>query len=198
MKLWKAKTSNFVQEKYRRIGKKRFFLNIVIAFFIVIILLLLDQLTKNLIFTQSEFEISTQKGFVKQISWWIIGFRPLLHQGVTSKINEIIGFTGIHIFALILGISLLISVPFSPKYFLTVFLAILMSGNIGNEIDRLLNNNTVKDILYFPFWPGFRGTFNFADVFIVCGPAGILIFFIIDFIRDIFRKNRRFRKKTRN
>ncbi|EXU61229.1 signal peptidase II [Mesomycoplasma ovipneumoniae] len=190
----------YINSKYIKIGKKRLLINILIAFLVILVTLLIDQLTKNLIFTYEEYRESTDKGFVKIISWGFIGFRPLLHQGVTSGINNIIGFTGIHIFAFLLSLLLLILIPFSKKYSLTIFMAILLGGNWGNEIDRILDDNHVKDLLFLPFARS-SGTFNFADIFIFVGPIGIFIVSLYDHAQPWISKklkNKIFRKRSKN
>ncbi|MDW2930367.1 signal peptidase II [Mesomycoplasma ovipneumoniae] len=191
----------YINSKYTKIGKKRLLINILIAFLVILVTLLIDQLTKNLIFTYEQYRESTDKStFVKVISWGFIGFRPLLHQGVTSGINKFIGFTGIHIFAFLLSLILLILIPFSKKYSLTVFMAILLGGNWGNEIDRILDDNHVKDLLFLPFVRA-SGTFNFADIFIFVGPIGIFIISLYDHAQPWISKklkNKIFRKKSKN
>ncbi|WP_069096939.1 signal peptidase II [Mesomycoplasma ovipneumoniae] len=199
----KTKTNaiiKYINSKYIKIGKKRLLINILIAFFVVLVTLLIDQLSKNLVFTLEEYRESTDKGFVKSISWGFIGFRPLLHRGVTSGINNIIGFTGIHIFAFLLSLLLLILIPFSRRYSLTIFMAILLGGNWGNEIDRILDDNHVKDLLFLPFLRS-SGTFNFADIFIFVGPIGIFIVSLYDQTWPWISKklkNKIFRKKDKN
>ncbi|MDW2835460.1 signal peptidase II [Mesomycoplasma ovipneumoniae] len=190
----------YINSKYIKIGKKRLLINILIAFLVILVTLLIDQLTKNLIFTYEEYRESTDKGFVKVISWVFIGFRPFLHQGVTSGINNVIGFTGIHIFAFLISLILLILIPFSKRYALTIFMAILLGGNWGNEIDRILDNNHVKDLLFLPFVRS-SGTFNFADIFIFVGPIGIFIISLYDHAQPWISKklkNKIFRKKSKN
>lgn len=190
----------YINSKYIKIGKKRLIINILIAFFVVLVTLLIDQLSKNLVFTYEEYRESTDKGFVKIISWGFIGFRPFLHQGVTSGINNIIGFTGIHIFAFLISLILLILIPFSKRYSLTIFMAILLGGNWGNEIDRILDDNHVKDLLFLPFVSS-SGTFNFADIFIFVGPIGIFIISLYDQVGPWILKrlkNKIFKKKNKN
>lgn len=190
----------YINSKYIKIGKKRLIINILIAFLVILITLLIDQLSKNLVFTYEEYRESTDKGFVKSISWGFIGFRPFLHQGVTSGINNVIGFTGIHIFAFLISLILLILIPFSKRYSLTIFMAILLGGNWGNEIDRILDDNHVKDLLFLPFVSS-SGTFNFADIFIFVGPIGIFIISLYDqagpwILKRL--KNKIFKKKNKN
>ncbi|MDW2906265.1 signal peptidase II [Mesomycoplasma ovipneumoniae] len=190
----------YINSKYIKIGKKRLIINILIAFLVILVTLLIDQLTKNLIFTYEQYRESTDKGFVKTISWGFIGFRPFLHQGVTSGINNVIGFTGIHIFAFLISLILLILIPFSKRYSLTIFMAILLGGNWGNEIDRILDDNHVKDLLFLPFISS-SGTFNFADIFIFVGPIGIFIVSLYDQVRPWILKrlkNKIFKKKNKN
>ncbi|WP_069098448.1 signal peptidase II [Mesomycoplasma ovipneumoniae] len=190
----------YINSKYIKIGKKRLIINILIAFLVILITLLIDQLSKNLVFTYEEYRESTDKGFVKTISWGFIGFRPFLHQGVTSGINNVIGFTGIHIFAFLISLILLILIPFSKRYSLTIFMAILLGGNWGNEIDRILDDNHVKDLLFLPFVSS-SGTFNFADIFIFVGPIGIFIVSLYDQTWPWISKklkNKIFRKKDKN
>ncbi|WP_434336761.1 signal peptidase II [Mesomycoplasma conjunctivae] len=188
------KFKKYLFSKYYQVGKKRMIINAIAASIIVFLLLLLDQLTKNLIFTNEEFIESTKSGFVRVIEWKIIGFRPLLHPGVTSKINEIIGFTTIHIFAFFIAVILIISILFSKNYLFLVFMSTLLAGDIGNEIDRYTflydkeNNNAVKDILFLPYRDS--GTFNFADIFIFVGPIGMLLVVFIEAIIKKFRESK--------
>ncbi len=52
-----------------------------------------------------------------------------------------------------------------------VLCAAVAAGDIGNFIDRMRFNNTVKDIIFSPFiekWSNRElGTFNFADTYII-------------------------------
>lgn len=55
---------------------------------------------------------------------------------------------------------------------------ILLAGNIGNELDRLLYQNGVKDIIFIPYRD--KGTFNFADIFIISGPIGMVVIMVFE------------------
>lgn len=180
------------QEQIRKLGKKRIFINIVISFIIVLVCLLIDQLSKNLVFSDSQYKNSE---LAQQYDWGFIGFRPFLHYGVTTKINDLIGFEGIHIFAFALTVFLLISIPFSKRYAYVFFFSILLAGNWGNELDRFINNNGVKDLIFIPYRD--NGTFNFADVFIFLGPSGFALSYFIDYILEKY-KNSNSKKSTNN
>lgn len=70
-----------------------------------------------------------------------------------------------------------------------LFLAMILvlSGGIGNMIDRVFKGGSVVDFLHFTFWPDFP-VFNLADCAIVVGAALLIIYFIIDLYRDQKRK----------
>ncbi len=66
-----------------------------------------------------------------------------------------------------------------------MFWAIMMvlSGGIGNMIDRIFFGGKVIDFLHFEFWPTFP-VFNVADCAIVLGAGLLILYFIIDIIND--------------
>lgn len=57
----------------------------------------------------------------------------------------------------------------------------VLSGGIGNMIDRIFRGGAVIDFLHFTFWPEFP-VFNLADCAIVLG-AGMLVLY---FVKDLF------------
>ena len=63
----------------------------------------------------------------------------------------------------------------------------VLSGGIGNMIDRIFRGGSVIDFLHFTFWPDFP-VFNVADCFIVIGAAFLIVYFISDLYRDQKRK----------
>lgn len=156
----------------KRVSKKRLLLNALFLCVLLLILLLIDQLTKNLIFKHEDFKTSAPPESLWINHGWI-GFRPLLHQGVTSGLAKKFGFTVIHIFAFLLLFILIFSVLLSKNYYFAAFMIVLLAGNIGNELDRLLYENGVKDIIFIPYRD--NGTFNFADIFIIAGPIGMVL-----------------------
>lgn len=187
-------TKDKFQEKITKLGKKRIYINIAILFIVVFVCLLIDQLSKNLVFSDADYNDKFSV-INKVYNWGFIGFRPLLHHGVTTKIDNLIGFTGIHIFAFALTIFLLIFIPFSKHYAYAFFLSILLAGNWGNELDRFINDNSVKDLIFIPYRD--NGTFNFADVFIFLGPSGFALVYFIDYILEKY-KNSNNKKNANN
>lgn len=59
---------------------------------------------------------------------------------------------------------------------------LVLSGGVGNMIDRIFRGGEVIDFLHFEFWPTFP-VFNVADCAIVLG-AGLMIFYFIKGIID--------------
>jgi signal peptidase II len=54
-------------------------------------------------------------------------------------------------------------------------LAAIAAGGIGNLIDRVLHDGAVTDFLYLGVGPLHTGIFNFADVVVMLGLAGLLL-----------------------
>jgi signal peptidase II len=67
------------------------------------------------------------------------------------------------------------------SFFEMLCLALVFAGGIGNLCDRLFNGYVVDFIM--PLFIDFP-TFNIADVGITCGIVGVLICFVVRFIRE--------------
>ena len=62
-------------------------------------------------------------------------------------------------------------------------LSLVVSGGIGNLIDRIFRNGKVIDFLHFEFWPEFP-VFNVADCAIVVGVGFLMLYFVMDTINE--------------
>ena len=60
---------------------------------------------------------------------------------------------------------------------------LILSGGIGNMIDRIFNGGKVIDFLHFEFWPTFP-VFNIADCAIVMGSGLLIVYFVLDAIKE--------------
>lgn len=67
-------------------------------------------------------------------------------------------------------------------------ISLVLSGGIGNMIDRIFRGGRVVDFLHFQFWPTFP-VFNVADCAVVIGYGLLILYFVLDIIKD-FKKNR--------
>ena len=68
-------------------------------------------------------------------------------------------------------------------------ITLVLSGGIGNMIDRVFHGGNVIDFLHFEFWPTFP-VFNVADCAIVIG-AGLLMLYFFKGIIDEEKQKRR-------
>lgn len=59
----------------------------------------------------------------------------------------------------------------------------VLSGGIGNMIDRVFHGGNVVDFLHFEFFPSFP-IFNIADCAIVVGAGLLILYFILDAIKE--------------
>lgn len=66
-------------------------------------------------------------------------------------------------------------------------LCLVLGGGIGNLIDRVFRGGNVVDFMEFGFidFP----VFNVADIAVCIGAGLILLYFILDFVKDARRKN---------
>ena len=59
----------------------------------------------------------------------------------------------------------------------------MISGGIGNLIDRVFRDGKVIDFLHFEFYPTFP-VFNVADIAVVTGAGLLILYFVLDTIKD--------------
>ncbi|VEU77933.1 signal peptidase II [Mycoplasmopsis columbinasalis] len=152
--------------------------------------LLLDQITKITIFkwNSSHTDGLYVSDHSSAVSWGIIGFRSVGHYGVTlfPQKNNAIVINTVQALSIVLCLVFLTAPLFCKKKTIFVFLAMVMAGAAGNMIDRFAFNGMVKDILYVPFLEKWRGrdagTFNLADLFIVVGGFGSVLYYGINSI----------------
>lgn len=63
-------------------------------------------------------------------------------------------------------------------------ITMILAGGIGNMIDRIFRGGEVVDFIQFAFWKSFP-VFNIADCTIVIGCGLLILFFIMDTVKDI-------------
>ncbi|MBR2744549.1 MAG: signal peptidase II [Clostridia bacterium] len=156
-----------------------------IKFFILIkILLVIDQITKAII-------VSNKESFPKEVIRGVLDFTYCENRGIAF------GFASGHVrlFSIVTLIILAIIVIAVFKKFdklsklQSVGIAMLISGGIGNFIDRAFRSYVVDfidfgKIINFPI-------FNIADIYVVCGVIIIGISFFIDNRSGDIDKNNR-------
>ncbi len=60
---------------------------------------------------------------------------------------------------------------------------LILSGGIGNMLDRIFREGKVVDFIEFAFWKSFP-IFNIADIAVVIGCAGLIAVLLIDTVKD--------------
>ena len=65
---------------------------------------------------------------------------------------------------------------------------LVLSGGIGNMIDRVFRDGNVIDFLHFEFFPSFP-VFNVADCAIVVGAGLLILYFLIDSVKESKQKS---------
>ena len=88
-------------------------------------------------------------------------------------------------FVMIICVAMLIKKTFDSKCMFWA-LCLVLSGGIGNLIDRVFRGGNVVDFLEFGFidFP----VFNIADIAVCIGAALICLYFVLDFIKDRHNK----------
>ena len=159
-------------------NKKTIIINYVVFLSLIFVLLLIDLLTKQYLF---------DGGNLNQITYqnWLFGIRSYPNPGLTvfrdAKIDIVLVST-INIFILIVC---LISLIFWKNILLSIFIAFIFSGSLGNTVDRLAFSY-VRDIIFTPWLD--KGTFNFADMDVIIGSFGFLITILILYLIPYFKK----------
>lgn len=154
----------------------------ILAILIGAIFLTVDQITKYYII--SNFEIGGTADFIDGLidivfvtneggAWGIL-------QGYTWALLSITAIMMIICFTLLLKLGRRNKIVFWAISF-------ILFGGIGNMIDRVFRDGSVVDFLHFEFWPTFP-VFNVADCAVVIGGGLLILYFIIDSIKDLRAK----------
>lgn len=69
-------------------------------------------------------------------------------------------------------------------------ITLVLSGGIGNMYDRIFRGGEVIDFLHFEFWPTFP-VFNIADCAIVIGAGLLILYFILDTVKEFKEKRQK-------
>lgn len=86
---------------------------------------------------------------------------------------------------MIICVAMLIRKTFDSRLMFWA-LCLVLSGGMGNLIDRIFRGGSVVDFLEFGFFD--FPVFNVADCAVCIGAGLILLYFIMDFVKDARRK----------
>ena len=68
-------------------------------------------------------------------------------------------------------------------------ISLVLSGGIGNMIDRIFRDGEVVDFIQLDFWKSYP-IFNVADCAIVIGAGLLMLYFVKDIIKDARSKQK--------
>ena len=162
----------------------------VLALLCGIFVLIADQLTKYYII--SNFSLGESTGFIKGLIDIVYIHNEGAAWGMLSgKTWILIAFTVIAM--IFCGYCF---VKYGKNNKLMLFgLMLVVSGGIGNLIDRIFRDGKVIDFLHFEFWPDFP-VFNVADCAIVIGVGLLILYFVLDTVNEM--KMKQSGKQTEN
>ncbi len=147
-----------------------------------IIVLATDQFTKHLVFTN--LELSKSYDILPDFLDGIIGITYVHNDGAAWGMLS--GYTwlllSVTIVVMLVCIALLLKHGVRDKLMFWAIILVL-SGGIGNMIDRIFREGTVIDFLHFEFWPTFP-VFNVADCAIVVGAGLLILYFFKGIIEE--------------
>lgn len=158
-------------------NKKTIIINYVVFLSLIFVLLLIDLLTKQYLFDEKNLDNVTYQN-------WLFGIRSVKNSGLTvfPNASDVVLVSTINIFILIVC---LISLIFWRNILLSIFIAFIFSGSLGNTVDRLAFSY-VRDIIFTPWLD--KGTFNFADMDVIIGSFGFAITILSLYLIPYFKK----------
>lgn len=167
----------------RSFSRKRVIIFIIIPLIVLALLIALDQVTKSLVSKNHTEQVVIDNFFY--LSYALnsgAGFSFLADKPWGQTVFKIItpialvGFIAFYVFA----------VKKSYKW-LTFSITLIISGTIGNYIDRLLNSKVV-DFLRLKFGSYYFPTFNVADICLTVGVIMLVFHFLFLDESAVFKK----------
>ena len=154
----------------------------ILALVVGAIVLGIDQYTKYLIMTS--FELGQGTDFIKGL----IDIVYIHNKGGAWGILEghTWGLLAMTVVIMIVCIALLFKWGMKSKLVFWA-MSLVLFGGIGNMIDRIFRDGNVVDFLHFEFWTDFP-VFNVADCAIVIGVGLLMVYFIVDTVKELKEK----------
>lgn len=157
-------------------------LTFILAVVSSVLLLVADQFTKLLVL--ENFTLGETKVFIKGLlnfcyvendggAWGMLGGYTWL----------LLAITAVTMIACIMW--LIVKGRKNPFLFWAV--SLIISGGIGNMLDRIFRAGRVVDFLQFGFWQSFP-VFNIADCAIVIGSGLLILYFVLDTVKELKAK----------
>lgn len=143
-----------------------------------VLLLLADQLTKY--YVSSEFILGESREFLNGF----INLTYIHNRGGAWGMLYGKTYILLPVTLVIMALCIALYVKYGKKSRLLLWaISLVMSGGIGNMLDRVFRQGNVVDFLHFEFFPSFP-VFNIADCAIVVGAGLLILYFIIDAVQE--------------
>ena len=143
-----------------------------------VLLLLADQLTKY--YVSSEFILGESREFLNGF----INLTYIHNRGGAWGMLYGKTYVLLPVTLVIMALCIALYVKYGKKSRLLLWaVSLVMSGGMGNMLDRVFRQGNVVDFLHFEFFPSFP-VFNIADCAIVVGAGLLILYFIIDAVQE--------------
>ena len=143
-----------------------------------VLLILADQLTKY--YVSSEFILGESREFLNGF----INLTYIHNRGGAWGMLYGKTYILLPVTLVIMALCIALYVKYGKKSRLLLWaVSLVMSGGIGNMLDRVFRQGNVVDFLHFEFFPSFP-VFNIADCAIVVGAGLLILYFIIDAVQE--------------
>lgn len=154
----------------------------ILAIVVGLLVLAADQYTKY--FIMNTFELGQGTDFIKGV----IDIVYIHNKGGAWGILEGHTWGLLAMTVVIMLVCLALLFKWGAKNKLVFWaMSLILFGGVGNLIDRIFRDGNVVDFLHFEFWPTFP-VFNVADCAIVIGVALLMLYFVVDTIKDLKAK----------
>ena len=142
-----------------------------------VVFLAVDQITKKIVSTS--FVLGESKEFLNGF----IDFVYIHNRGGAWGIMQGKTWFLIAITAVMLTVCIWVLIKMGKNKLLFWAVSLILSGGIGNMIDRIFRDGNVVDFLHFEFFPTFP-VFNIADCAVVLGAGLLILYFVIDMVKE--------------
>jgi signal peptidase II len=149
----------------------------ILAILCAVVFLGVDQITKY--FVSTDFALGESREFLN-------GFIDLVYihnRGGAWGIMYGKTLVLVIITAIMLFVCTFVLIKMRENKLLFWAVSLVLSGGIGNMIDRIFRDGNVVDFLHFEFFPTFP-VFNVADCAVVIGAGLLILYFIIDMVKE--------------
>ena len=154
----------------------------ILAVISAVLLLGADQLTKYSVST--EFALGEQREFLKGF----IDLTYIHNRGGAWGMLYGKTYILIPITVIVMAVCIILYKKHGKKNKLLFWaIMLVLSGGVGNMIDRVFRDGNVIDFLHFEFFPSFP-VFNVADCAIVVGAGLLILYFILDSVKESKQK----------